>query len=72
MLHEKVFDKLEFEVSEIEKMLSSYDSLLELCKTNEPNLIEKTAAASVLHSFYTGVENIIIAIISDDTLTSLL
>ncbi|MBN2444940.1 MAG: hypothetical protein JXJ04_26535 [Spirochaetales bacterium] len=71
-MHEKVFDKLEFEVSEIEKMLSSYDSLLELCKTNEPNLIEKTAAASVLHSFYTGVENIIIAIISDDTLTSLL
>ena len=52
MLHEKVYDKLEFEVSEIEKMLVSYDSLLELCKTKEPNLIEKTAAAGEINIKY--------------------
>ena len=34
--------------------------LLELCKLKEPDIIEMTAAAQVLHSFYNGVESIIV------------
>lgn len=36
--------------------------MINLCKVKEPDLIEKTAVASVLHSFYTGIENILVAI----------
>jgi hypothetical protein len=34
--------------------------LLDLCKLKEPDIIEMTAAAQVLHSFYNGVESIIV------------
>ena len=37
--------------------------LLKLCKLQEPNIIEMTAAAQVLHSFYNGVESIIVLFI---------
>ena len=62
MLHKKLVEKIEFEISEIEKELESYKVLIDLCKKKEPDLIEKTAVAGVLHSFYTGIENILVAI----------
>ena len=65
MLHEKLIKKIEFEILEIEKEIESYKVLIDLCKVKEPDLIEKTAIASVLHSFYTGIENILVAIAKD-------
>lgn len=62
MLYNKLVKKIEFEISEIGKELESYKILIDLCKVKEPDLIEKTAVASVLHCFYTGVENILVAI----------
>ena len=62
MLHDKLIKKITFEISEIDNELSSYDSLINLCKVKEPDLIEKTAIASILHSFYTGIEKIFVAI----------
>ena len=52
--------KIEYEISRIEKSLRDVDPLLNLCKLKEPDIIEITAAAQVLHSFYNGIENIII------------
>jgi hypothetical protein len=52
--------KIEHEISRIEKSLGVVKPLLDLCKINDPDIIEITAAAQVLHSFYNGVENIII------------
>jgi hypothetical protein len=52
--------KIEYEISRIEKSLISVKPLLDLCKTKEPDIIEMTALAQVLHSFYNGVEGIIV------------
>jgi hypothetical protein len=59
-LDEIVKIKIEHEISRIEKSLSDVKPLLDLCKIKEPDIIEMTAAAQVLHSFYNGVESVII------------
>jgi len=60
-LDEIVKLKIEHEFSRIDKQLSDVSPLLDLCKIKEkPDIIEMTASAQVLHSFYNGVESIII------------
>jgi hypothetical protein len=51
--------KIEHEISRIEKSLADVKPLLDLCKIRDPDIIETTAAAQVLHSFYNGVESVI-------------
>ncbi|WP_461255903.1 ribonuclease toxin HepT-like protein [Treponema sp. R80B11-R83G3] len=53
--------KIEHEISRIEKSLIDVKPLLDLCKIKDkPDIIEMTAAAQVLHSFYNGVESVVI------------
>jgi hypothetical protein len=60
-LDEIVKTKIAHEISRIDKALSDVSPLLNLCKIKEqPDIIEMTAAAQVLHSFYNGVESIIV------------
>jgi len=60
-LDEIVKTKIEHEIFRIDKFLSDVAPLLNLCKIKEqPDIIEMTAAAQVLHSFYNGVESIIV------------
>ena len=54
--------KIEYEISRIDKSLDSVEPLLKLCKLREPDIVEVTAAAQVLHSFYNGVESIVLLI----------
>ena len=42
--------------------MDSYSNLLEKSRNSGPDLVELTALASVLHSFYNGVENILLTI----------
>jgi hypothetical protein len=53
-------EKIEYEISRIEKLLNDAKPLLDLCKIREPDFIEITAAAQILHSFYNGIESIVI------------
>jgi hypothetical protein len=53
-------EKIEHEISRIEKLLNDAKPLLDLCKIKVPDFIEITAAAQILHSFYNGVESVII------------
>src|SRR5437868_4736954 len=49
----------------IERLFASYEDLLERAapaSTTEPTLLEVTALASILHSFYNGLENIFLLI----------
>ena len=62
MADEKVISEVNFEIEQIDQLFSSYADLLERVKTNTPNLVEVTALASVLHSFYNGLENIFLSI----------
>jgi len=55
--------KITFEISQIDKLIIEAKPLLKLCKLKEPDFIELSAAAMVLHSFYNGLENILILII---------
>ena len=54
--------KILFEISQIEKLLNDGKPLLNLCKIRVPDFIELSACAMVLHSFYNGIENILILI----------
>jgi len=60
-LDETVKTKIEHEISRIDKQINDVSPLLDLCRIKEkPDIIEMTAAAQVLHSFYNGVESVII------------
>ncbi|MCL1864327.1 MAG: hypothetical protein FWF73_00765 [Spirochaetes bacterium] len=59
-MDELVRIKIEHEISRIERLFRDVKPLLDLCKIKEPDIIEMTAAAQVLHSFYNGVESIIV------------
>lgn len=62
MCHNKVASHIRFEIGQIDKLLESYKGLFQRCKESEPDLVELTALASVLHSFYNGIERIFIVI----------
>jgi len=51
-----------FELAQIEQLLEVYADLFTRVQQRSPDLVEITAVASVLHSFYNGLENIFLAI----------
>ncbi len=56
-------EAIEFELGEIESLFQLYqEELFELDLEQTPDLLELTAFASVLHSFYNGIENILLDI----------
>ncbi|MDR1113987.1 MAG: hypothetical protein LBL50_02730 [Candidatus Margulisbacteria bacterium] len=55
--------KIEFEIMQLDQLLSDAEPLLSLCKIKAPDFVELSAAALCLHSFYNGVENILLLII---------
>ena len=57
-----VVSQIEFEMEQIDQLLDSYTDLLIRSQKSTPNLVEITAIASVLHSFYNGTENIFLSI----------
>ena len=46
------------EREQLQRLLSGIHGLLTKCRTTAPTKIELSALAALLHSFYTGVENI--------------
>ncbi len=61
MLTKKVIEEINFELEEIESLFNLYkNELFEI--EGEPNLLELTGMASVLHSFYCGIEKIFLSI----------
>ena len=54
--------KIEHEISRIDKLLNDAKPLLDLCNLREPDFIEITASSQILHSFYNGIESVVILI----------
>jgi hypothetical protein len=54
--------KVRFEIGQIDKLLDNASPLLKVLALREPDFVELSAAGSVLHSFYNGVENIFVLI----------
>ena len=61
MLHKENIEDINYNIRSIDKMLKVYGELLTI--KQEPEIIELTAIASVLHSFYGGLESIFISVI---------
>ncbi len=59
---EKVASQVRFEMEQIDRLFEAYADLLRHSRESTPDLIEITALASVLHSFYNGLENIFLSI----------
>ena len=55
---DQAVSEVEREIREIDELFRSFAELLATEPGWEPNLIEMSALASVLHSFYNGLENI--------------
>lgn len=58
----KVISQVTFEIGEIDRLLGAYQELVQREEQSTPHLVELTALASVLHSFYNGLENIFLSI----------
>ena len=54
----KLKEEIEVEFGELNRLLKTFNSLLEKVNTGAPDDVETIALAGMLHSFYTGVENI--------------
>lgn len=61
-MDDKLKVKIQYEISQIDKLISEADPLLLLCFEREPDFIERAALASILHSFYNGVESLFVLI----------
>jgi hypothetical protein len=59
-LDNNIKEKIEYEISRIKKLIGDAKPLFDLCKLKEPDFIEITASAQILHSFYNGVESVVI------------
>lgn len=55
---EGTLPKIRHEIAQIDELLSSFSPLLKIAVSRTPDLTETTALATVLHSFYNGIENI--------------
>jgi hypothetical protein len=64
-LDSKLKAKISAEIARIDKLLNDSNLLFEICATREPDFIELSAAALTLHSFYNGLENIILLIVKN-------
>ena len=51
-------EQVALERRQLHRLLNTYRALLGRCATSDPDDIEIAALASMLHSFYNGVENI--------------
>jgi len=61
-LIEKLVSQVKFEIGQIDHLLEVYVDLLGRAQHKTPDLVETAAIASILHSFYNGLENIFLAI----------
>ena len=55
--------KIRHEISRIERLLNDASPLIKLCNLKEPDFIEMTAMAQILHSFYNGIESVVLLIL---------
>jgi uncharacterized protein YutE (UPF0331/DUF86 family) len=58
-------EKIMHEISRIDNLFDNGKPLLDLCRSKEPDFIESSAAALLLHSFYNGIESTVLMILKN-------
>jgi hypothetical protein len=61
-LDEALVQKVTLEIENIDRLFADSKPLFDLCKLQQPDFVESSAAALILHSFYNGIENILLLI----------
>jgi hypothetical protein len=61
-LDNNLAQKIQFEIEQIDELLSEASPLFDICKIREPDFVERCGIAMIIHSFYNGVENILLLI----------
>jgi hypothetical protein len=61
----ETFSQINLEIYNLHRLIDTYRPLLEKVKLQDPDTIEIAAFASMLHSFYSGFENIFKRIAKD-------
>jgi len=62
---EQVGAEITFEVGQIDQLLNTYADLLSRVLVRDPDTVEIAAVATVLHSFYNGLENVFLTVVKD-------
>lgn len=57
-MSDKLRKQIAVELQQLHRLLNVHRPLLDKCASEAPNEIEISALAALLHSFYTGIENI--------------
>jgi hypothetical protein len=61
-LDKKIITKIEYELEQIVKLIAQAQPLFDKCRKSKPDFIELSAFASVMHSFYNGIESIFLLV----------
>jgi hypothetical protein len=64
-LDSTITQKIFFEIDQIDDHINASSSLFNLYKIREPDYVEKCGISMILHSFYNGIENILLLIIKN-------
>ncbi len=54
--------EIDVELEQLHELLDDHRSLLDRCHRDGPDHVERSALAAVLHTFYTGIENIFVRV----------
>lgn len=57
-MSDKLQKQVSVELEQLHRLLQIHQPLLDKCGSTSPNQIELSALAAMLHSFYTGIENV--------------
>ena len=57
-MHKDLIEEIEFQISETDRVFEECDLFFQDMNYEEPDLLQKTVMANILHSFYTGIEKI--------------
>jgi hypothetical protein len=64
-LDNAIIQKIQFEIEQINELLDEASPLFNLCKSKEPDFVEKCGMALILQSFYNGIEKIMLLIMKN-------